>query len=227
MDLCYILGICDSQLDYLKCDGRKPSCQECIRCGWTCPGYQIRWKFVDENSTLAKYYANRSYTYETLDSNALNVEEDAAALERIFEHERVVSIKAPNTASKSSSPGVATSLFARLPTQIETDRLPSALIWCLKGSSNGTLIPLDLIGSFFDQVPARLGHNKALDDAVLCLCSVYLSRPDCSAQASQRRYSSYVNALASLRSHLEQRDSQMKPDTLCASIVVQVCEVST
>jgi hypothetical protein len=90
----------------------------------------------------------------------------------------------------------------------------------------GTLIPLHLVGSFFDFVPARMGINTALDDAVSCLCSIYSRKFSTPYGYRKDIYQSYVRALASLRSCLEDQTLRMESETLCASILLQMCEVS-
>jgi hypothetical protein len=90
----------------------------------------------------------------------------------------------------------------------------------------GTLIPLHLVGSFFDFIPARMGTNTALDAVVSCLCSIY-SRQYSTPHGYQRDiYQSYIKALASLRGCLEDARLRMESETLCASILLQMCEVN-
>ena len=56
-----------------------------------------------------------------------------------------------------------THLNIETPRNSQTNRLGLALIYCLKSKMKGTLIPLQLVGSFFKFIPARLGRNAALD----------------------------------------------------------------
>lgn len=120
-------------------------------------------------------------------------------------------------------------IFAHLsvPRSLEPNPLGSALVFCMGSKVEGTLIPLRLVGSFFDFIPARMGLNTALDDVVSCLCSIY-SRKFRTPYGYQRdTYQSYIKALASVRGCLEDPTLRMESETLCASILLQMCEVSS
>jgi hypothetical protein len=82
-----------------------------------------------------------------------------------------------------------------------------------------------LVGSFFDFIPARMGFNKALDDVVSCLCSIYSKKSLATCKYQRDIYESYIRALAPLRRCLEDLDKKMESETLCASILLQMCEV--
>jgi hypothetical protein len=119
-------------------------------------------------------------------------------------------------------------MFASIyvPLYLEPNPLGSSLVFCMGSKVEGTLIPLRLVGSFFDFIPARMGFNTALDDVVSCLCSIY-SRKFSTPYGYQRDiYQGYIRALASLRRCLEDPGLRMESETLCASILLQMCEVS-
>jgi len=82
-----------------------------------------------------------------------------------------------------------------------------------------------LVGSFFDSIPARMGFNKALDDVVYCLCSVYSKKFLATYEYQRDIYESYIRALAPLRRCLEDQDKKMELETVCASILLRICEV--
>ena len=110
----------------------------------------------------------------------------------------------------------------QVPRYLETNPLGSSLAFCLESKVEGTLIPLWLVGSFFQYIPARIGRNAALDAAVSCLCDIY-----CSPYSFHiRTYQRYVKALSTLRGCLSDAALQMESETLCASILLQVCAVS-
>jgi len=113
-----------------------------------------------------------------------------------------------------------------VPRHLESNPLGSALVFCLESKVKGHLIPLRLIGSFFDFLPARLGRNAALDAAVSCLCAIYRGEPSPSGNFHQSVYHGYVGALSSLRSCLGDVSLRMESETLCASILLHMCEVS-
>ena len=86
-------------------------------------------------------------------------------------------------------------------------------------------MPLRFLGSYFDFIPARLGHNAALDGAVLSLCAMYSGSLTTSYAAQKAIYGSYARALSSLRHCLNDKSLQMEPETLCASILLQIGEL--
>jgi hypothetical protein len=65
----------------------------------------------------------------------------------------------------------------------------------------------------------------ALDDAVSCVVAIYRGTPSSSYSTDREVYQSYVKALSSLRSCLSDASLRMEAETLCASILLQMCEV--
>lgn len=112
------------------------------------------------------------------------------------------------------------------PRNPEINLLGSILVHCLDRKFKGNLIPLRLVGSFFDFIPARLGHNTALDDAVSCLCAIYHGISSVLYNIDKGVYRSYVKSLSSLRGCIGDDSTWMNSETLCASILLQLCEVS-
>jgi hypothetical protein len=101
------------------------------------------------------------------------------------------------------------------------------LLHFIHNSNNikGALIPLRLVGSFLEFIPARLGRNAALDDAVSCLRAIYRGPPSIPYNIHRTIRQSYVKAL-SLRGCLNDSSLRMESETLCSSILLQLCEVS-
>ena len=108
-----------------------------------------------------------------------------------------------------------------IPRYLESNPLGSSLVYCLESKVKGKLVPLWLVGSFFQFIPARMGRNVALDNAVSCLCGIYRS----SYNYHSGIYQNYVKALSSLRGCLNDASIRMESETLCASILLQMCEV--
>jgi hypothetical protein len=115
---------------------------------------------------------------------------------------------------------------SEVPRYLETNPQGSALVYCIEGKVKSPLIPLRLVGSFFDFIPARIGRNAALDAAVSCLCAIYCGIPSAPYNSNRIIYQSYVRALSSLRCCLNDASFQMESETLCASILLHMCEVS-
>ena len=167
---------------------------------------------MDEAPRLAEYYANRQHIYDDVDENLPgSMRSDGTAimwknLSPSHNSYHVTSRRCPKS---------------EVPRGLETNHLGSSLVYCLESKVEGTLIPLWFVGSFFQYIPARIGRNAALDAAVSCLCDIY-----CSAYNFQvGTYRKYAKAISSLRGCLSDTFLQMESETLCASILLQMCEV--
>ena len=166
---------------------------------------------------MTKYYLGRKYVYDTIDSHSEGAEatlvgEDSTlkGIEVVWKTFHILNSHTP--AKSTVSPC------------LESDRLGSALVYCLDSKVKGELIPLRVVGSFFQFVPARIGRNAALDDAVSCLCAIYCSNPATPYSMHKEACKSYVKALSSLRACLDDDAIRREAETLCASIVLQICE---
>ncbi|ESZ90949.1 hypothetical protein SBOR_8667 [Sclerotinia borealis F-4128] len=196
-----------------KCGEQRPSCAECIRSGWDCPGYPIRWKFMDESARLAKMYSHRKYVYDC----------DATSIDVIGPDETIVSSR------KTSSDMFILEDFEGfslgIPRFNGDNPLATKLSFCLGCRVKGDLVPLWLLGSFFQYVPGRLGRSSALDDAMSCICSIYCDRSSNEYTASKLICKKYVRALSSLRKCLADEYLRLRSETLCASLLLQMCEL--
>ncbi|TGO10344.1 hypothetical protein BTUL_0137g00010 [Botrytis tulipae] len=103
--------------------------------------------------------------------------------------------------------------------------LATKLMYCLGCKVKGDLLPLWLIGSFFQYIPGRLGYNIALDDAITCVCSLYCDESSNEYTKSKAIYSSYIRALSSLQKCLVEERLRFQSETLCASLLLQMCEL--
>ena len=168
---------------------------------------------MDEAPRLAEYYANRQHIYDDI---AENLPEDSMRSDGTVTMWKNLS---PSHSSYHTTNKRCTT--SEVPRWLETNHLGSSLVYCLESKVEGTLIPLWLLGSFFQYVPARIGRNAALDAAVSCLCDIY-----CSPYNFQvGTYQKYAKAISSLRGCLSDTSLQMESETLCASILLQMCEV--
>jgi hypothetical protein len=103
--------------------------------------------------------------------------------------------------------------------------LANRLIYYLnKPTTPGTRIQ-DL-GLFFEFVPYRLGHNRALDDAVRCICIAYSSFL-CDKSSVLQDRGEYCQALRSLRACLQDEKIALSSETLCAAMILRWYEVGT
>lgn len=173
------------------------------------------WKFVDEAPRLVEHYAKRQYIYDDVDEN---LQEDSTRSDGT-----VTVWKNPSSSHGSHYSTNKTYTPTEVPRYLNTNLLGSSLVYCLESKVQGTLIPLWLVGSFFQYVPARIGRNAALDAALSCLCDIYCSPYNFRIGT----YKSYVKALSSLRGCLSNTSLQIESETLCASILLQMCEVGS
>ena len=207
-----------------KCDEQLPSCSACIRSGWSCPGYTSRWKFIDEAPQLANHYAGRKFVYDVVD---LGLDEPTSRWPNAGASPDVKVVVRTNF-----SPGqhrqfniYKARTKSGVPRYLESNRLGSEFVYCLESNAKSLLMPLRFLGSYFDFIPARLGHNAALDGAVLSLCAMYSGSLTTSYAAQKAIYGSYARALSSLRHCMNDKSLQMEPETLCASILLQIGEL--
>ena len=170
---------------------------------------------------MAKHYAGKRYIYD--DANDLDLKEPGQG------YDSVVAWKKPSVQRDqpfqldSTYPYKVTRIY-----EITSNRLGSELVYRLDDHTPRPLIPLRLIGSFFGVIPARLGHNGALDDAVSCLCAIYAGPLPISYKRynlDKGIYRSYAKALSSLRAYLNDPSLRIESETLCASILLQMCEL--
>ncbi|KAK6599123.1 hypothetical protein H4I96_08327 [Botrytis cinerea] len=197
-----------------KCGEQRPSCAECIRSGWNCPGYPPRWKFMNETPRLKKLYSRKKYIFESDDTSPDAMSPEKSMLSPteygsdmfLFEDFQVVSLEVPRFH--------------------DNNPLATKLMYCLGCKVKGNLLPLWLSGSFFQYIPGRLGHNIALDDAISCVCSLYCDRSSNEYTKSNAIYRNYVRALSSLQKCLTEENVCLQSETLCASILLQMCELA-
>jgi hypothetical protein len=87
-----------------------------------------------------------------------------------------------------------------------------------------TRFDLSIYGNFVDQIPRRLGTNKALDAAAVALTTampyIYTHK------YSVKMYSNFARALKSTRVSLSDPVEAQTPETLCAIYLLMVCQVN-
>jgi hypothetical protein len=87
-----------------------------------------------------------------------------------------------------------------------------------------TRFNLGIYGKFVDQIPHRLGINKALDAAATAFTAAlpYVYTHEYSADM----FSSYAGALKATRVSLSNPEEAQTPETLCAIYLLMVCQVN-
>lgn len=85
---------------------------------------------------------------------------------------------------------------------------------------------MSVFGPFIQEVPARIGHNAALDAAVAVLVNAHASllhkKKTCMAIVSPQLY---LRAIKTLQTCLEDPELGMSANTLCASVLLSLVEV--
>ncbi|EIT73349.1 hypothetical protein AO1008_04526 [Aspergillus oryzae 100-8] len=89
------------------------------------------------------------------------------------------------------------------------------------------VFPLSSHGGFYQYIPGRLGRNVALDSAVACLCTVYADLLASEGTISKDSWRKYAQSLEALRLCLDDPGRCFQSETICASIVLQLCELLT
>lgn len=79
-------------------------------------------------------------------------------------------------------------------------------------------------GAFLEDIPQRLGKNKALDTAVTALVSAH-SNVCCKRKATLQTLVKYSLALDALKSSLNSPYEASSSETLCAIMVLLICQV--
>lgn len=79
-------------------------------------------------------------------------------------------------------------------------------------------------GAFLEEIPQRLGKNKALDTAVAALVSAH-SNVCCRRRATLQTLVKYSVALHALKSSLNSPHEASSSETLCAIMVLLICQV--
>ena len=113
------------------------------------------------------------------------------------------------------------------PLQSDSDRNGSLLSYILSSPDGGSLFTLQTIGDFVSDIPSRLGHNAALDESIACLCSIYVDVKSHGRRISNITIKRYAGALNSLQRCLDDVGMRYQSETVCASIILQLCEVCT
>jgi hypothetical protein len=131
--------------------------------------------------------------------------------------------RSPRPGSISLSP--PKSPFLRQPSPSQHQQLARALIAATTTGSVGHR--MSVFGPFIQEVPARIGHNAALDSAVAVLVNVHTALVYKKTADEIVSPELYIRAIKTLQSCLEDPQLGMSPNTLCASVLLGLVEVSS
>jgi hypothetical protein len=111
------------------------------------------------------------------------------------------------------------------PLSSETDRHATLFVSIIDNDKAQSLLPLQAVGSFLPSIPSRMGRNAALDAAIASLCSIYVDFLTVKSMGSNATIQKYIAGLNALQGCIKDPDLRSQSETICASIIVQMCEV--
>jgi hypothetical protein len=142
---------------------------------------------------------------------------------RISPNGSIVQKRSPRR-SVTSSLSPPRSPFLRQPSPSQHHELARALIAATTTGNSG--IRMSAFGPFIREVPSRLGHNKALDAAAAVLVNAHTSLVNKKTALEMVSPQLYLRAIKTLQTCLEDPQQGMSANTLCASVLLSLVEVS-
>lgn len=206
-----------------QCDEKKPTCARCLRLKIPCVGSgQVRFKFQEE-----KQYSTRAKKHH----DALTSESSSDTLSEASSQsppQTIFAISPPK--KKQQAPADEINFQVLAPGSLQP--LPSNDLGSLAGAFISTIKrSTDLrynlwwsFGQWLEDVPRRLGTNEALDRAVDTLTCAH-SNFSCNRSPSVETLSRHSAALRTLRVYLDDQIHAQSSSTLCAVMVLMVCQV--
>ncbi|CAE6997816.1 hypothetical protein PTNB73_04139 [Pyrenophora teres f. teres] len=231
----------------IKCDETWPTCLNCQKNGKSCPGPPARHTFRDLGPRLNAGAPNAvvedvttptgkplsgvaglvlTQVADQQDRQLTQLNEKFAENGSVVHKFRIshgASVprkRSPRATSASLSP--PKSPFLRYPTPSQHHQLARALIAATTTGSTGHR--MSVFGPFIQEVPARIGHNSALDAAVAVLVNVHTSLVYKKTANEIVSPELYIRAIKTLQSCLEDPQVGMSANTLCASVLLGLVE---
>ena len=234
----------------LQCDRRDPTCSQCDKYQWKCPGYPpARSKKSPRRQARSQRNAGALSVFPTTSLNVAYqrcangaIKETTSRRDQVCGPHRISEplSQVQHRFTQESLPLVCPTSGMRKACQESDDhgwsRLLSSptlspvlrispvaleLIDCLSSPGSSGL-SLHQVGDFVSLIPARLGVSDALDAAVQCLCAGYVTIASSTPPVHSVFYS---KALSSLRKSLNDPVEALSSETLCASICLSWYEV--
>lgn len=130
--------------------------------------------------------------------------------------------RSPSTSTVSLSP--PRSPLLRQPSPSQHYQLSRALAATINAGSVG--LQMSVFGHFIQEVPSRIGHSPALDAAVAVLINAHTSLMFKKSSNDVVSINLYLRAIKMLQCCLEDSREGMSTNTLCASVLLGLVEVS-
>ena len=179
-----------------------------MKSGWRCPGYEKTWKIIEEQGSLAKQYRTKRYVFEEGVAPPSRVVEQNDAVKELY-----------RVGELSFSVNISRVSLCRA----EKDAM--RLAHMLDDPTSQLTFPIRSHGSFYSFIPSRLGRNPAMDDSISCLFAIYCDTMAKRTPSTSTSIQLYAKSLRSLRYCLEEQWLRTQSETICASLVLQICEV--
>ncbi|KAF1848345.1 uncharacterized protein K460DRAFT_393443 [Cucurbitaria berberidis CBS 394.84] len=223
-------GICRKRK--IKCDENWPHCLNCQKNGKCCPGPPARHTFKDLGPRL-----NLGATVVREDNSPAALDQRYRSLTQLNEkfaengsvlHKFRISHKGCRPQTKTSRRSSSTSLsppkspLLRQPSPSQHHELARALIVAI--TTGGAGHRMSVFGRFIREVPARIGHNAALDAAVAVLANAHTSLIHKKMSNEIVSPELYIRAIKTLQSSLEDPQQGLSTNTLCASVLLGLVE---
>jgi hypothetical protein len=228
-----ILSIYEGKCIYLtipKCDLTRPSCLCCIRSGRTCPGYRNDFETRFQTETVSSFATNmhkdrrrKRDIVPILDDNSEAAEETESLSTHSLTIERDPPYRLTVPRFNGAVEGAELLLLAPL-TTIHIGRAAREYL-----SANLLRFILPSLGeevSYVTHVPCRLGYEVALDHAVQCVVAAFHAL-NSQSSSKQKTLSLYMRALNSLQQAIDDPERSLSAETLCATELLCLFEVST
>jgi hypothetical protein len=116
------------------------------------------------------------------------------------------------------------SQFLTQPSPSQDYELARALV--ATTTTGGAGVRMSVFGPFIQEVPSRIGHNAALDAAAAVLVNAHTSLVNKKSSTEIVSPHLYLRAIKILQTYLEDPQQGMSANTLCASVLLSLVEVS-
>ncbi|GAB1194901.1 hypothetical protein APSETT444_004153 [Aspergillus pseudonomiae] len=166
-------------------------------------------KFVNENASLLVHYRKKKYLLEEIGDDR----DETVALSR--------------SAGNHTYHTIRSYEWICWPLTSGQEHDAANLVYIMQDSMSQMIFPLNSHGSFYQYIPGRLGRNAALDSAIACLCTVYADILAANGAISKDAWRKYAQSTGALRLCLDDPGRCLQSETVCASIVLQLCELLT
>lgn len=219
----------------VRCDEGRPGCTKCATYGADCPGYDRSLKFVTgkhqvrkrgQASEAASHAGHSSSISSSSGAGASGAASDSVSQALSVHRDNGIIVPLPEPfvfVSSSMSTPVSTS--TSIPAHPRACR--AAYVSTILDMINMDRPHKEALfyGSWFDQVPARLGRKVTLDSAV-CSFAMHLlgkSRGDDNLVVQSRQL--YGQSLVALQAALNHPVEWRSSETLCTTMVMCLFEV--